>query len=218
MLAGRQTEGRGSRGRDWDSPTGNLHLSVLIRPSEPARTVGQWALLAGVALAEAIPGEGAVPHLTLKWPNDVLLGGKKLAGILLDSATGPNETVDWLVIGMGANLATAPVIPGRATAALADHISPPAPRHLADQILARLSHWRDMRARAGFAAVRAAWMARAQPLGTELSIKLTDRTLAGEFAGLAEDGSLLLRTEGAVRAFATGEVLLPALHENPGRG
>jgi BirA family biotin operon repressor/biotin-[acetyl-CoA-carboxylase] ligase len=218
VLAARQTQGRGSRGRDWDSPTGNLHLSVLLRPPESARTVAQWALLAGVALAEAISGEGVARKITLKWPNDVLLGGKKLAGILLDSATDAGGKVAWLVIGMGANLATAPEIPGRATTALADHDLPPAPNQLAEEILARLDHWRQIRGRDGFAPVRAAWLARAQPIGTELSIKLTGRTLAGEFAGLGEDGSLLLRTGGEVRAFATGEVLLPDLHENPGRG
>jgi BirA family transcriptional regulator, biotin operon repressor / biotin---[acetyl-CoA-carboxylase] ligase len=208
VLARRQTQGRGSRGREWESPIGNLFLSVLLRPQERARDAAQWSLLAGVALGEALsvflPDASA---LSLKWPNDVLLHGKKLAGILVDSSAGPDGALDWLVIGIGANLAVAPDVPGRAVACLADLVAPPAPEPFAEALLARLRHWCAVREAAGFAAVRAAWLARAPAAGSHVTLRLGETLLGGGFAGLGEDGSLLLASDGRIRAFAAGEVL-----------
>jgi BirA family transcriptional regulator, biotin operon repressor / biotin---[acetyl-CoA-carboxylase] ligase len=209
VLARRQTQGRGSRGRDWESPAGNLFLSVLLRPAERARDAGQWSLLAGVALAEALAAcLPATARLCLKWPNDVLLDGNKLAGIVVDSSADAAGMVEWLVIGVGVNLAVAPAVPGRAVACVADEAVPPTPDGFAAVLLARLAHWRDIRAAEGFGPVRGAWLARAPATGSAVSLRLGGRVLAGGFVGLGEDGSLLLASEGTVRAFATGEVLL----------
>jgi len=209
VMARRQTQGRGSRGRDWDSPLGNMFLSVLLRPAERARDAAQWSLLAGVALGEALasylPADAA---LRLKWPNDVLLDGGKLAGILVDSSADPEGMVEWLVIGMGVNLAVAPEVPDRAVACLADHAPPPPPEIVADAVLDRLAHWQSVRDTDGFAPIRTAWLARAPEPGSAVTLRLGDQMLGGGFAGLGADGSLLLATEGRVRAFTTGEVLL----------
>lgn len=206
ILARRQTQGRGTRGREWVSPAGNLFLSVLLRSREQARDVGQWSLLAGVALAEALlpllPDRAA---LRLKWPNDVLLAGAKLAGILVESSAKPDSTLDWLVIGIGVNLATAPELPDRRTAAVAQVATPPAAEDMARLVLARLSHWRRVRLLEGFAPVRAAWLGHAPALGTQLTLRLGNRSVGGSFAGLGQDGSLLLATGGRVHAFAAGE-------------
>jgi BirA family biotin operon repressor/biotin-[acetyl-CoA-carboxylase] ligase len=208
VLARRQTQGRGSRGRDWDSPSGNFFLSVLLRPGERARDAAQWSLLAGVALGEALAAYLPDPSaLRLKWPNDVLLHGKKLAGILVDSSADAGGMVEWLVIGLGANLVVAPDVPGRDIACLADVVEPPPPEALAENLLARLEHWRGIRRDAGFAPVRAAWLARAPEPGSAITLRLGETMLGGGFAGLAEDGSLLLASAGRIRAFATGEVL-----------
>lgn len=208
VLALRQTRARGSRGRDWTSPAGNLSLSVLLRPREQAREAGQWSLLAGVALADALAPVVPDPALLrLKWPNDVLLGGAKLAGILVDSAAAPDGALDWLVIGIGVNLAVAPDVPGRAVACVADVAAPPSPEAFAAVLLARLADWRGVRAREGFAAVRRAWLGRAAAPGSAVTLRLGERLIGGDFAGLADDGALLLNTEGRIRAFATGEVL-----------
>jgi BirA family transcriptional regulator, biotin operon repressor / biotin---[acetyl-CoA-carboxylase] ligase len=209
VLARRQTLGRGSRGRGWDSAAGNLFLSMLLRPRERARDAGQWSLLAGVALAEALTP--LLPHparLRLKWPNDLLLGDGKLAGILVDSSADAGGMLDWLVIGVGVNVAVAPEVPGRAVAALADVMVSPAPELVADLFLAALDRWRRVRLFDGFAPVRAAWLARAPDLGDRISLKVGEQRLGGGFAGLGEDGSLLLHTGGKVNAFSTGEVLL----------
>ncbi len=209
VLAKRQTQGRGSRGREWESPAGNLYLSVLLRPKQPAREAAQWSLLAGVALAEALARWlPASATLQLKWPNDVLLGGAKLAGILIDSGADAAGDIDWLVIGMGANLAVAPDIPGRAVACLADLGLPPAPEQVARAVLDRIGHWQSVRERDGFAAVRAAWLARGPAPDAPIRFRLADRTLAGSFAGLGDDGSLRLQVGDRISAYAVGEVLL----------
>jgi len=210
VLAQQQTAGRGTNGRTWQSPSGNLHLSVLLRPVEPVRTAAQWSLLAAVALADALAAYlPEAPGLSLKWPNDVLWHGRKLAGILTESAARADGMLDYLVIGFGVNLAVAPAVADRATACLAESAAPPDPETFARALLAALASWRGVRARDGFAAVRAAWLARGPATDTELQLRLGSATRAGRFAGLAPDGSLLLATEGGVRAFASGEVLAP---------
>ena len=214
ILARQQTAGRGTHGRPWAGAAGNLFLSALLRPGGPTREASQWSLLAGVALAEALslhlPGEMAEggAALALKWPNDVLLHGRKVAGILAESAADGQGGLSWLSLGFGANLAVAPDVPDRPTACLAEVGRPPLPETLAWQVLEALARWSGVRARAGFAPVRAAFLARAPAEGTRLTLRLGDRTLGGAFAGLGEDGSLLLQAGGRVHAFAAGEVTI----------
>ncbi len=152
VLALRQTSGRGSRGRGWQSPIGNLSLSVLLRPSGTLGDAGSWPLLVGIAVAEAarplLPDPAA---LSLKWPNDVLLRGRKLAGILIDTALDQAGGLRWLIIGIGANLAVAPEVPGRVTACLPDEgVAPPPPEAFARDVLDRLAHWHSVLLRRGF--------------------------------------------------------------------
>ncbi len=121
-MARRQTTGRGRSGRTWRSLDGNLHLSVLLRP-DTLRHPGHFALMAAVALADATRPHLADPAaLRLKWPNDLLLGGDKLAGILLEAGESPRP---WLVIGFGLNLRVAPADPARETAAIGKTAPPP---------------------------------------------------------------------------------------------
>ena len=210
ILAREQTAGRGTRGRAWTGARGNLFLSALLRPGGSSREASQWSLLAGVALAEALSAylpDAAV--LALKWPNDVLLHGRKVAGILAESAADGRGGLSWLSLGFGANLAVAPDVPDRPTACLAEYGTPPTPETLAWQVLEALERWCGVHDRAGFAPVRAAFLARAPAHGTQLTLRLGDRMLGGAFAGLGEDGSLLLlRAGGQVHAFAAGEVTI----------
>ena len=208
VLAHRQSEGRGSRGRGWSSPAGNLALSVLLRPSLLPRDAAQMSLLAGVALAEATQTFAPDAALALKWPNDLLLNQAKLAGILIETH-GADGTLDWLIIGIGVNLAHAPHIPGRATAALAQHDPAPSPEAFAPVLLARLDHWLQTQARHGFAPIRTAWLAYAQPPGSPMSLKLGDQIIVGHFVGLGDDGSLHLQTPAGPRHFTAGDVLFP---------
>jgi BirA family biotin operon repressor/biotin-[acetyl-CoA-carboxylase] ligase len=209
LVARRQTGGRGRDGRRWESPEGNLYLSVLLRPAGAAREAAQWSLLAGVALAEAAAATDPEPlALRLKWPNDLLRHGAKVGGILAEIALahGHSEAkLAWLVLGFGVNLAVAPCLPDRPTAALA-HAGPP--EAFAARLLRQLDHWRRVRARGGFGPVRAAWAALGPQTGSDIVVRVGGGAmLPGRYAGLAEDGSLLLETDDrSTRRIAAGEV------------
>jgi BirA family biotin operon repressor/biotin-[acetyl-CoA-carboxylase] ligase len=200
VRARRQSHGRGSRGRDWVGQADSLAISVLLRPAEPPRAAGQWALLAGLALAEALTPAAPEPP-TLKWPNDVLLGGRKLGGVLLDSAA-DGARLEYLVIGMGANLGAAPEVEGREVGFV-----PGDAAEVSALLLERLLHWRRLRMLDGFAPVRAAWLALAHPRGTRLLVRAGGQSIGGTFEGLAEDGALLLASGGRVHAVNAGEIL-----------
>jgi BirA family transcriptional regulator, biotin operon repressor / biotin---[acetyl-CoA-carboxylase] ligase len=210
ILAEAQSAGRGSRGRAWSSPVGNLYLSVLQRPARttasPADVIGGWSLLSGLALLEALEDCGAEEaQLSLKWPNDILSRGAKLAGVLVEGAIG--TTVDWLVIGFGANLAVAPELPGRATAALA--APAPTPGDVTRALLPRLAIWRRRLEAKGLEPIREAWLARAHPLGTAIRIQYGGgEAREGFFAGLSPEGKLLLQCGDNLHVVSTGDVLL----------
>ncbi|MBU8538087.1 biotin--[acetyl-CoA-carboxylase] ligase [Roseomonas tokyonensis] len=200
ILARQQTGGRGRDGRSWSSPPGNLYFSLLLRPGGPAREAGRWALVAGLAMIEGLAPFAADPAaLRLKWPNDVLLGEAKLAGVLCESAAKDDGTLDWFIMGIGANLAAPPVLPDRATAGL----GPIPPEQVACAMLAALERFRALWRAEGFDAIRRAWMARGPALDAPLTLR---GGRSGRYAGLAENGSLLLSAEGRVHAVATGEV------------
>jgi len=207
VLARRQTAGRGTQGRAWEGPVGNLHLSVLLRPAEPIRFVQHWSLMAAVALADAMAPLLPDPTLlSLKWPNDVMLGGAKGAGILAESAMDEQGSIAWIVLGIGVNLAHAPQLPGRVTASLAGcGGTPPAPEDFAQSLLAAIDARRRQRAAEGFPAIRDAWLARGPKPGSALAIRRQGAEIAGQFAGLAEDGGLNLAIDGRVRTLVAGE-------------
>jgi len=216
LRAERQTAGRGRQGRAWVSPPGNFYGSTLVRlrPSDPAAP--GLALVAGVALFEAVAmvararpnpspeGEGLIQRLQLKWPNDLLLCGAKLAGILLERAG------DAVVVGIGVNLAHHPHDLDRPVTSLAAYGPPPKPgafaEALATQFAAWLARWRGE----GLAAIAAAWEARAHPPGTPLIAALPDgRRVEGVFAGLNPDGALILGlADGHRHAIHAGDVFL----------
>ncbi len=200
LLARRQSGGHGRLGRPWQSIDGNLHLSVLLRPPS-LRWPGHWSFLAAVALADAVraflPDPGA---LRLKWPNDLLLDGGKLAGILLEAGTAPGP---WLVIGFGVNLAGAPSGLGRPVACLASAAPAPAPEAFAVRLLQALQGWRARYATEGFAPVRAAWLAAAHAPGERIVVSTG---IQGAFRGLGDDGTLLLDGPEGVLAITAGEV------------
>ncbi|HEY4249576.1 MAG TPA: biotin--[acetyl-CoA-carboxylase] ligase [Roseomonas sp.] len=206
ILARRQTAGRGTSGRQWQSLAGNLFLSLLLRPPGSIRDAPQWALLTAVALAETLaPLLHDPAGLRLKWPNDLLLDGAKLAGILAEAAADGQGGIAWLVLGIGVNLAHAPALPDRPTASLPPPA--PAPEDVAAALLQAIARWRDIHAQAGLAPVRQAWCARGPEPGAPLSVRQGDNgLLTGRFAGLGEDGSLLLETGTGLRRVVSGEI------------
>ena len=202
VIADRQTAGRGRRGREWRDGAGNLMASVLVKPQQGEGPVQQLSFVAALALHDALAECIAADRLTLKWPNDVLLDGAKLSGILLERAGDP------LVIGFGVNIASCPGETGRPAIALADVMAlPPAPADLlsalAASLAARRAEWRGQ----GFAATRDHWLARAVGTGKRIEARLGNETLTGVFEGIDPDGALSLRLDdGRLRAVHAGEV------------
>jgi BirA family biotin operon repressor/biotin-[acetyl-CoA-carboxylase] ligase len=204
VIARRQTAGRGRAGRQWFAASGGLALSALMRP---AACDGQWSLLAGLAVREGLASCVAQgERLRLKWPNDVMVEDAKLAGVLVDSAVRPDGSLDWLVIGVGANLETAPAIADRPTACLAALGFRGGAQEAARMVLERLAHWRGVQERQGFGPVRAAWVEAADAVGTPLAARVGGVRLVGRFAGLAESGALRLETETGTLSITTGEI------------
>jgi len=203
LLARRQPGGHGRLGRSWASIEGNLHLSVLLRP--PAiPTPGHWSLLAAVTLADTVAHYLPTPgRLRLKWPNDLLLDGGKLAGILLEADFFADP---WLVIGFGVNLAGAPETVGRPVATLAGQCDVPQPDEFAVTLLEQLNRWRARYHDHGFAPIRDAWLAIGHRPGEPLAAGTGEQRIAGAFGGLAQDGALLLHTADGPRRVAAGEL------------
>jgi len=196
LRAERQTAGKGRLGRQWRSLEGNLQASTLIRlrPTDPP--VAGLGLLIGLALCEAIHGLAPQAGALLKWPNDIMAGQAKLAGILLE------RVADAIIVGVGVNVRSAPGVEGRATIALADLPGGAAvdAAILAEALADRLDHWLARWRSEGFGPVRAAWTAAAHPPGTRLSVHIsTESRLEGRFEGVAEDGALLLGLDDGTR-------------------
>ncbi len=209
LVADRQSAGRGRQGRAWFDGTGNFMGSTVVRslPGDPP--LHTLALVAGLAVHAAVSERLPAPsRASLKWPNDLMVGPAKLAGILLERAG------DAVVIGVGVNLAVAPVVEGRETIALAA-FGPAPDRDLFAVALARsfatdLERWRTY----GLGPVIARWLAAAHPQGTPLHVgEPGEVPLAGTFAGLDADGALLLRLgDGTTRTIHAGEVRLAPAH------
>ena len=209
ILALRQSAGRGRQGRGWESPAGNLYLSLLLRPAVSLRAAPQWSFVAAVALAETL--KPLLPHearLTLKWPNDLLLHGAKAAGILVETGVAASNTLDWLCIGIGVNIASKPSLPDRATSCLAEFLpDPPAPEVLAARLLQNLAHWHGLRLAQGFEPIRDAWLRHAPTMGAPVSLKRDGALIEGNFAGLSSEGGLLLAKDGKVQLILAGEII-----------
>ena len=202
LRAERQTAGRGRQGRAWVSPVGNFYGSTLVRlrASDPAApTLG---FVAAVALAEVVTP--LVPSAQVKWPNDLLIDGAKLSGILLERAD------DAVVVGVGVNLSHAPDLIDRVTTSLAAQGVTIAPDAFAALLAAAFARWLRRWREDGFAPVRTQWLAVAHSTGTPLRALLPDgETVAGAFDDLDATGALILRlAAGERRAIHAGDVFL----------
>jgi BirA family transcriptional regulator, biotin operon repressor / biotin---[acetyl-CoA-carboxylase] ligase len=213
IMARRQTQGRGRSGRPWASEPGNLYASLLQRLACPQAVVHQLSLLAGVAVVEAIAaasGTTRIAGLRLKWPNDVLIGKAKCAGILPESHSGGHALEVVVVIGIGINLASHPPGLGRAATDLAAHgvsVTPEAMLPILAQAIERwLGIWNGGH---GFAAVRAAWLEHGGTVGESLTVDTGRERIAGTFLDLDAGGALLMRdTLGQERKLTFGDVTL----------
>ena len=215
LTAGVQTAGRGRRGRVWETASGNLaatYLSTTPKPPAEAAQVSFVAALAACELASAslpMKGRGISTAITLKWPNDLLLNGRKAGGILVESGQRPDGL--WVAVGIGINLALAPepapdaaIVP---TSFRAEGVEPPSPLDALAILDRAFRDWLAVWNTEGFPPIAAAWTARAHGLGQSCTARLPAETVIGTAEGLDSDGALRLRLEGGtVRRITAGDV------------
>ncbi|MCU0827584.1 MAG: biotin--[acetyl-CoA-carboxylase] ligase [Tabrizicola sp.] len=209
ILAGVQTAGRGRRARPWSSPEGNFHGTLVLKPQEPAETVALRSFAAALALRDAFVQLTNLPQsFALKWPNDVLCNGSKIAGILLESQ-GLNTRDATLCIGIGVNLIAAPdasqVEPGAVppVSLLQETGLRIAPEAFLDALAPAYEKWEETFYTHGFAPLRAAWLSHAARLGQPIRARTGTDTREGTFETIDAQGNLILR-------MAHGPVAIPA--------
>lgn len=213
ICARRQTQGRGRSGRSWASPPGTLSATLMLTPDCPPSALPQLGLVAGVGVVDAIratAGEATSQDaaVRLKWPNDVLLDGAKVAGILVESGNWGSDLV--AMIGIGINVETAPQVAGRQVASLAGHGIATTPEKMAEALRAALAHWLALWQRGqAFAGVRAAWIERAGPTGETITVNTGAGPVSGRYAGIDNDGALLVDDgAGGRQRYTFGDVTL----------
>jgi BirA family biotin operon repressor/biotin-[acetyl-CoA-carboxylase] ligase len=212
IMAREQTAARGRRGRAWVNPPGNFAATLVMRPAADPAQAALRSFVAALALADALAalcGPGVT--LALKWPNDVLMNGGKVAGILLESA-GQGTGLTHLAIGIGVNLVAAPP-PGMVEPGAVPPVSVMGETGLRltqDEMLGALATaYAAQEAQFvtyGFAPVRTAWLARAARIGQSLTARTGTETVTGTFETLGEDGSLILATPAGRRAIQAADV------------
>lgn len=222
VVAERQSAGRGRAGRSWASLSGNLNASLAIVSDAPLARAGELALVAGLALYDAVRATTLLATdagLRLKWPNDLLIGAAKAGGILVETTTARGEPGFLAVIGFGLNIASCPGDLGRAVTCLADRDAAPIPDDVLKALTAScdtwLSHWDSG---LGFREhIARTWIDRGGPLGEAISIHTAQGRVTGSYQGLDDSGYLLLKTpDGQAHTFTYGDVALVAYDSNGG--
>jgi len=208
ITASRQTAGRGRRGRAWETGAGNLAATYLAHTAKPPAEAAQVSFVAALAVADLAVAYVPAGLVSLKWPNDPMIGGRKTAGILVESGPHPAGGL-WLAVGCGVNLATPPDAAERPATAFAAHMRapPPAPLDALAVLAEAFERWRGLWEQLGFAPIAEAWTARAHGLGETCTARLPGETIEGVAEGLDGDGALRLRTgTGAIRRITAGDV------------
>jgi len=205
-----QTAGRGRQGREWVSPKGNLYFSIVLRPDSGIAAAAQLGFVAALAVAEAV-GSVAPPMVetTFKWPNDVLFNSRKGVGILLESSLTPEGTLDWLVLGVGINVASYPgdtSFPATSlnyeAALTEDDVV-----NLLEAFCRSFLNWTNRWLDDGFAPIREAWLQHAVKRGETIDVRLPEETLRGIFTDLDPEGRLVLTLpDGDRRLISAGDV------------
>ena len=206
VIAQSQTEGRGRHGKNWLSYPGNLFASLLVKLESPLETCGQLSFVAALAVGDVVAGYVSGAQGALKWPNDILLNERKVAGILLETV--PSGAASLMIVGCGINLAHYPGDTDFPAAALAKFVEePPSPEASLIRLVAAWDTWYEIWRKSSFKPIRSAWLARARGVGERLTVRLGGAEIQGVFENLDDDGTLLLRTEsGGTERITAGDV------------
>ncbi|MEO6379828.1 MAG: biotin--[acetyl-CoA-carboxylase] ligase [Caulobacteraceae bacterium] len=207
-----QTAGKGRRGRQWSLGPGDLAATLLITTSRPEPA--QVSFVAALAVGDLVRGYVPPSLVAYKWPNDVLLDGGKVSGILIESGRAPAGGL-WLGVGIGVNLVNQPGDVERPAAAIASHLRhgapvPPSAEDALEQLSRSFARWFGLWEADGFAPIREAWLAGATGIGKPCVARLDRETVQGVAEGLDMDGVLIMRLEGGeLRRIAAGDVFFP---------
>ena len=197
VVADEQTGGRGRRDREWTSPQGGVWLSLVLGPAAPARYAPIYTLAGAVAVARAVP---AVVDARIKWPNDVLVDGRKLAGVLTETATTGGE-LDWLIVGIGINANVDPTdLPGDDPTSLQAELGTVDRRRLAQATIEHTYELADTPEE-----ILPAWRTLADTLGRRVRIETDAETIVGEAVEVTFPGSLIVETPDGRRTVAAGD-------------
>lgn len=204
-----QTAGRGRRGHTWASPPGNLYASLILRPRCRIDQAAQLGFVAALAVGATLGSilKKRLDGLSYKWPNDVLLCGRKIAGILLESELGEGDILEFVVVGVGINLVSSPrdtEFP--ATSIAEEDLGTVSPGVALEEFSGHFQAWEERWREEGFAPVRAAWRAYAAALGESIQVHLEPATLHGRFLDIDQHGALLLESAGEIRHISAGEI------------
>lgn len=208
IAARRQSAGKGRRGRAWETGEGNLAATLLLTTDKPPAEAAQVSFVAALAVADLARAHMADELVRLKWPNDPLVGGRKVSGILIESGRRPDGRL-WLACGVGVNLARPPEAAERPATSFAEHAlgGAPYPVQALDGLAQTFADWLSVWTTEGFPAIAKAWTARAHGLNEPCIARLGDETVEGIAEGLDDDGALRLRLPtGQIRRITAGDV------------
>jgi BirA family biotin operon repressor/biotin-[acetyl-CoA-carboxylase] ligase len=213
VWAMRQKAGKGRRGRTWVSPEGNVYASLILRPECATATAAQLSFVAAGALADALQPLLPEAVCCCKWPNDVLIDDRKVAGILLESETDGSGGLEWLVLGIGINVQHFPAdsqFPATSLCNEGGRLDQPGA--VLVRFIQAFKTWYDVWLKDGFEAIRLGWLQTARGVGGPVTVRLERETLGGTFADLDSDGALLLDLpSGKRRRITAGDVFFPGL-------
>lgn len=208
IFASHQTASYGRQGRAWVNPEGNFAATLVMKPSGPVQDAALRSFVVANALYEALAHYVDRQSLALKWPNDVLLSGGKIAGILLESS-GSGQGLDWLSIGVGVNLAHVPdgvTDAAFAPVALSAYAAPPSPETFLTALAASFATEEAVFQKLGFGVIRDNWLGRAARLGEAMTARTTQEDITGTFEGIDAEGGLILRTPKGARSIAAADI------------
>ena len=205
ILARRQRAPRGRRGRGWEMPEGNFAATLVMRPTGTAGWAALRSFMAACALFETLALYVDRSRLSLKWPNDVLLDGGKVAGILLESASG-REGVEWLAIGIGVNLSHAPDgVRDAAFPPVALGVAPD-PEDFLKRLAGHYATEESILEQLGFEPIREKWLRHAARLGEQITARRPEGDVTGRFVTVDEAGHLVLRTADGETRIAAADI------------
>ncbi|NQV83324.1 MAG: biotin--[acetyl-CoA-carboxylase] ligase [Rhodospirillales bacterium] len=212
ILAKQQTEGRGRRGRTWHSPPGNLYCSLVLRPEIPIARAAEFSFIAALAVHDALGTVGDAGHqVHCKWPNDILLNDHKVAGLLLETETTASGVPDWIILGLGLNVAVFPGDTDFPATSLRAESWAATEGEILESFCRHFLKWTNTWLEDGFAPIRKNWLWRCYGLGEEIEVRLENESVSGVFEDLDEHGVLLLKTADGERRISAGDVFFPSL-------